>query len=119
MNRLALAIGAFMLVLVACAPQAEVQNNVGPWLISATPLEESVVLQGRYFGDGQAGEAQNSYVVMGANANGRGGFRAPVVSWTDSRIEVARPQSGQRYGYGFAFVYVDGTPSTGLPVNLD
>ncbi|HEX7003219.1 MAG TPA: hypothetical protein VF168_03430 [Trueperaceae bacterium] len=116
MNRLALvAIGLFLLALTACAPQAQVEDNVIPTLVSATVEGDTVVLQGRYFGDGQGGQANGSYVILGANANGNGGVRAPVVSWAPSRIEVSIPEGT---GYGYAFVYVDRIRSTGLPVNI-
>ena len=117
MNRLALvAIGLFLLALTACAPQAQVEDNVVPTLVSATVNGDSVLLQGRYFGDGQNGQANGSYVVLGANYNGGGGVRAPVVSWGPSRIEVSVPEGT---GYGYAFVYVDRLRSNGLPVNVN
>lgn len=116
-NRLALvAIGLFLLVLTACAPQAQVENNVIPTLVSTSVDDDTVVLQGRYFGDGQDGEASGSYVILGANYNGGGGVRAPVVSWSPSRIEVSVPEG---VGYGYAFVFVDGIRSTGLPININ
>jgi biotin transporter BioY len=115
-NRLALAIGLFVLVLSACAPQAQVENNVVPTLFSTSVRGDTVVLQGRYLGDGQGGEASGSYVLLGANYNGSGGVRAPVLSWTTNRIEVSVP-SGAGYGYGF--VFVDRLRSNGLPVDLN
>lgn len=114
-NRLALVLGLFILLLSACAPTPQVENNVVPTLVSSSVKGDTVVLQGRYFGDGQSGEAAGSYVVLGADYNGRGGVRAPVRSWSGNRIEVAIPEGA---GYGYAFVYVDRMPSNGLPVNL-
>jgi hypothetical protein len=114
-NRLALvAIGLFVLVLTACAPQASVENNVVPTLVATTVDGDEVLLQGRYFDDGQGGEANNSYVILGANYNGNGGVRAEVLSWSPNRILVSVPQGE---GYGYAFVFVDGIRSNGLPVN--
>ena len=116
MNRLALvAIGLFLLALTACAPQARVEDNVVPTLFSASVNGDTLVLQGRYFGDGQGGQADGSYVLLGANYNGGSGVRAPVVSWAPSRIEVTVPEGT---GYGYAFVFVDRLRSNGLPVNI-
>jgi hypothetical protein len=115
-NRLALVIGLFLLVLSACAPQPQVENNVVPTLVSATVKGDNVILQGRYFGDGQGGENAGSYVLLGANYSGAGGVRAEVLSWTAHRIEVRAPKGA---GYGYAFVFVDRIRSNGLPVNLN
>lgn len=115
-NRLALVIGVFVLVLSACAPQPQVENNVVPTLVSTTVKGDNVVLQGRYFGDGQGGESSGSYVTLGANYNGAGGVRAEVLSWTQNRIEVTIPRGA---GYGYAFVFVDRLRSNGLPVDLN
>ncbi|MEX2535896.1 MAG: hypothetical protein WD273_09910 [Trueperaceae bacterium] len=117
MNRLALfTFGLFVLVLSACAPQPQVENNVIPTLVSATVNNDVVVLQGRYFGDGQGGDAEGSYIILGANYNGAGGVRAPVTSWGPNRIEVTVPAGT---GYGYAFVFVDRIRSNGLPVNAN
>jgi hypothetical protein len=115
-NRLALVAGLFLLALSACAPQARVENNVVPTLVSTTVKGDSVILQGRNFGDGQGGQSGGSYVVLGADYGGGGGVRAEVVSWSGNRIEVNVPP---RAGYGYAFVYVDRVRSNGLPVNLN
>jgi hypothetical protein len=115
-NRLALVIGLFLLVLSACAPQPQVENNVVPTLVSATVKGDNVILQGRYFGDGQGGENAGSYVLLGANYSGAGGVRAEVLSWAAHRIEVRAPKGA---GYGYAFVFVDRIRSNGLPVNLN
>ena len=105
-----------LLILAACAPQTSVETNVQPTLFSATTPAEvggELVLQGRYFGDGQAGN--NSYVVLGADINGGGGGRIKTTSWTPSRITLDVPKN---VGYGFVFVFVDGVKSNGLPANL-
>lgn len=115
-NRLALVVGLFLLVLSACAPQPQVENNVVPTLVSASIKGDNVILQGRYFGDGQGGENARSYVMFGANYSGAGGVRATVLSWSNNRIEVSAPSGA---GYGYAFVFVEGLRSNGLPVNLN
>jgi hypothetical protein len=115
-NRLALVFGLFVLVLSACAPKAQVENNVVPTLVSTSVKGDTVVLQGRYFGDGAGGEDSGSYVILGAGYNGSGGVRAPVVSWTANRIEVSVPDGA---GYGYGFVFVDRIRSNGLPVDLN
>lgn len=107
-----------MLLLTACAPQSTVQNTVNPTLISVTvpPSGSGVVLlQGRYFGDGQGGDAAESYVLVGAKADGTQGVRVEPGNWTPSRIEFAMPNNA---GYGFVFVVVDGVMSNGMPANL-
>jgi len=104
------------LLLAACAPQTSVETNVQPTLFSVTSPGEvggELVLQGRYFGDGQGGTA--SYVVLGADINGDGGGRIKTTTWTPSRITLKVPKNA---GYGFAFIYVDGVKSNGLPANL-
>lgn len=107
-----------MLLLAACAPQSTVQNTVNPTLISVTvPQSDTgvVLLQGRYFGDGQGGGADESYVLVGAKADGTEGVRVEPGNWTPSRIEFAMPNNA---GYGFVFVVVDGVMSNGMPANL-
>ncbi|MEX2543255.1 MAG: hypothetical protein WD314_15720 [Trueperaceae bacterium] len=116
MNRLALVVGLFLLVLSSCAPQPQVENNVIPTLVSTTVQGDTVILQGRYFSDGRDGESAGSYVLLGANYSGTGGVRAEIVSWSGHRIEVAVPAGA---GYGYAFVFVDRIRSNGLPVNLN
>jgi hypothetical protein len=113
-----IALGLLAIALAACAPTASVETNVVPTLISVTPPQSSggtVVLQGRYFGDGHGGSAPNSYVLVGANMNGDGGLKVKATSWTANRIEFAEPQNG---GYGFVFVVVNGVQSNGLPANF-
>ncbi len=105
-----------LLALAACAPQTSVETNVQPTLFSVTAPDEvggELVLQGRYFGDGQGGNA--SYVVLGADINGEGGGRIKTTSWAPSRITLDVPRNA---GYGFVFVYVDEVKSNGLPANL-
>ena len=74
-----------------------------------------MLIQGRYFGDGLAGQAEDSYVLLGADVYGNGGIAVRASSWTSNRIEVAVPQNA---GSGFVFVYVRGNRSNGLPTTL-
>jgi len=113
-----------LVLLSACQPSTgltnRVANNVLPTLISATtPQTENdvLVLQGRYFGDGFAGENRNSYVILGARANGSGGFRIEPrpENWAPNRIVMGVPDG---IGYGYVFVVVDGVRSNGLPINI-
>ncbi|HLV11242.1 MAG TPA: hypothetical protein VKY42_02235 [Trueperaceae bacterium] len=119
MKRLAcLTLGLVALALSACAPQATVRSDVMPTLISVTVPDSpggTVVLQGRYFGDGFAGQADNSFVLVGANMNGEGGVQADVTMWSPTRIEFTAPE---RAGSGFVFVVVGGVRSNGLPASL-
>lgn len=119
MKRLAwITLGLAALVLSACAPTAGVRQDVVPTLISVTvpaTAGGTVVLQGRYFGDGFGGAADDSYVLVGADMKGEGGVQAAVGSWTPTRIEVTAPE---RAGSGFVFVVVGGQRSNGLPANL-
>lgn len=113
-----LALGLVALALAACAPSVSVSDNVVPTLISVTvppAAGGNVVLQGRYFGDGAAGVAENSYVIVGADMSGNGGVQPTVRSWTPTRIEFAAPDGA---GSGFVFVVVAGVRSNGLPANL-
>lgn len=111
-------------LLAACAPQSTIQNRVTPTLISVTVPQDDVgpvVLQGRYFGDGAGGDAENAegedntYVLVGANIDGTEGVRVEPGTWTPSRITFAVPANA---GYGFVFVVVNGVMSNGLPANL-
>ena len=119
MKRLAwLILGLVALALSACAPTVSVSDNVVPSLIaiSVPPAAGgNVVLQGRYFGDGFGGTAENSYVIVGADMSGNGGVQPTVTSWTPTRIEFLAPEGA---GSGFVFVYVAGVRSNGLPANL-
>ena len=118
MKRLALLIGLLSVLISACRPTVDIQNNVLPTLYSVTaPADRSgmVLLQGRYFGDGQDGGAEDSYVILGANVNAEGGVRVRASSWTPNRIEVGVPEGA---GSGFAFVVVRGQRSNGLSANL-
>src|SRR5690606_24383634 len=81
-------LGLAALALSACAPTSTVRNDVVPTLISVTVPQNAggtVVLQGRYFGDGFGGAADNSYVLVGADMNGDNGVQAQVDSWTPTR----------------------------------
>ncbi len=107
-------LGLALLLLVACAP-TPMQDNIRPHLVSVTPRPvvrpEVIVLQGRYFG----APGENSYVVLGADSSGEGGFRIPDIrEWSHNRIVVGAPNGG---GIGFALVEVDGVRSNVLPLN--
>lgn len=107
----------FLGLLAACTPQTGFETNVQPTLVSLTApgrFGDELVLQGRYFGDGQAGRKE-SYVILGADINGDGGGRLEATSWTPSRITANVPREA---GYGFVFIVVDGVKSNGLPANL-
>jgi hypothetical protein len=106
------------IALSACAPTAAVSNNVTPTLISVTGPQSvggTVELQGRYFGDGQGGNADNSYVIVGANMEGKNGIQVQPTSWSPTRITFVAPDGA---GYGWVFVIVGGVRSNGLPANL-
>lgn len=119
MKRLAwLILGLVAIAVSACAPATTVKNDVIPTLFSVTVPDSpggTVVLQGRYFGDGFGGEADNSFILVGADVNGDGGIMAEATSWSPNRIEFVAPE---RAGSGFVFVVVDGVRSNGLPANL-
>lgn len=119
MKRLAwIILGLAALALSACAPTSTVRTDVVPTLVSVTVPQTAggtVVLQGRYFGDGFGGAADDSYVLVGADMNGDNGVIAEVSSWSPTRIEVTSPE---RAGSGFVFVVVGGNMSNGLPANL-
>lgn len=104
-----------VLIFTACAPSLTVETNVQPTLFSATVREDSVLLQGRYFGDGRSGQSENSYVILGADVNGTGGVLVRPSVWTPNRIEVGIPSGA---GYGYIFVVVNGVRSNGLPASL-
>ena len=107
-----------MIGLMSCAPKVEIQRNVIPSLLSVTVPQQrggQVVLQGRYFGDGQGGLAENSYVVLGADSNAQGGVRISPNSWSPSKILLDVPTGA---GHGFVFVVVDGVISNGVPANM-
>jgi hypothetical protein len=103
--------GLALLLLAACAPTLTVQDNILPTLVSVTVRQDVVVLQGRYFG----APGETSYVVIGADSSGQGGFRIPDVrEWNSNRIVVGAPSG---VGIGFALVVVDGVRSNVLPIN--
>jgi hypothetical protein len=104
------------IALTACTPQVSIENNVIPQLYSAKVNDDSVVLQGRYFGDGQGGLSENSYVVVAGDVNCENGLAVRASSWSPSNVEIKGiPQSA---GYGFTCVVVDGIKSNALPINL-
>ena len=114
-----------LILLSACMPQAQqergvgIEQNVLPTLFSVTvPQREGdrLILQGRYLGDGRGGEADESYVILGADVRGNGGIRIKPGDWSPSRITLGRIPQG--VGYGHVFVVVDGVRSNGIPANL-
>ncbi|UCH24598.1 MAG: hypothetical protein JSV66_11665 [Trueperaceae bacterium] len=108
----------FVVLLGACGPAATVERNVLPTLVAITvpsSMDDQVVLQGRYLGDGSAGQANNSYVIIGADISGKGGLRVRPENWSATRIEFLAPEGA---GSGFVFVVVDGVRSNGLPASL-
>jgi hypothetical protein len=105
-----------VLALTACTPQASIENNVIPQLISAKIKDDgTVLLQGRYFGDGQAGASEASYVILGGDVNCENGVAVRAGTWSPSRVAVGIPNGA---GYGFTCVVVDGVKSNALPINL-
>ena len=111
-------LGIVALLLGACAPVVTVESNVLPTLISVTVPpsgDGAVVLQGRYFGDGFGGAAEDSYVIVGADISGDEGMRVTPSSWSTTRIEFDIPEGG---GTGFIYVVVAGVRSNGIPANL-
>jgi len=107
-----------LLALTACAPSAAVVTNVVPTLISVQLPQDgaTVVLQGRYFGDGRGGAAEDSYLIVGAASDCTGGVEIEAADWSNSRITFEDPGG---IGYGFVCVVVRGTLSNGLPLNLN
>ena len=70
MRHIAYILGVVGLLLAACTPSITVENQVLPSLYSVTVPEtvgETLVLQGRYFGDGASGALAESYVIVGAD----------------------------------------------------
>lgn len=103
--------GLALLLLAACAPTLNVQDDILPTLVSVTVRQDVVVLQGRYFG----APGETSYVIMGADGSGQGGYRIPDVrEWNSNRIVVGAPSG---VGIGFALVVVDGVRSNVIPIN--
>lgn len=113
MKRIVLALtGLTALLLVACAPQAQVATNVIPTLISVSTSNGEVVLQGRYFGNGGEG----SSVLVSADVDGEDGVSVTPSSWSSSRIVFDAPDD---VAPGFVFVVVDDVMSNGLPTDLN
>ena len=104
--------------LGACAPSQTIENNVIPTLFSVkrpSNTGQTLLLQGRYFGDGQNFQATDSYVILGADINGKGGVEVIPTAWSTTKLNVTIPENA---GAGFVFVVVDGTKSNGLPANI-
>lgn len=119
MKRLTWIVPLLAVALFGCAPPSVVESNVVPTLISVIVPEEpggTVSLNGRYLSDGQAGAAEDSYVVVGADSSCRNGVEVnDTQTWTNQRIEFAAPEG---VGSGFVCVVVAGTTSTSLPADL-
>lgn len=114
----AYAVLAVLLIgLCGCAAPAVLQQQVLPTLVSVTVAQDGsrgMLLQGRYFGDGQGGE--NSYVVVGATLDAQGGVTVrDTAEWSASRIRLSAPEG---VGRGYVFVVVDGQRSNGVPADL-
>ena len=110
---------AGLLALTACAPPAAVANNVVPTLISIQLPEDpaaQIILVGRYFGDGEGGTAEDSYLIVGARSDCTGGVRMKADSWTNDRIAFRDPGG---VGSGFVCVVAAGSTSNPLPANLN
>ncbi len=107
-----------IVLLGACAPSQTIENNIVPTLFSVTrPANtgQTLHLQGRYFGDGQNFQSKNSYVILGADVNGKGGIEVIPTAWSTTKLNVTIPENA---GSGFVFVVVDGARSNGLPANI-
>lgn len=105
--------------LTACAPPAAVENNVVPTLISIQLPEdpqEEIVLVGRYFGDGQTGGSEDSYLVVGAQSDCTGGVQVQGDDWSANRITFRDPGG---VGSGFVCVVAGGSVSNPLPADLN
>lgn len=114
--------GAVSGTLVSCAPRN--QSTVAgvtqpPTLIKvsqAAAIGETVTVQGRFMG-GQ----NTAYVLLGADADGKGGYKVPVSavkSWTDSEIVFTVP-SDAPVGGSWLYIVVGGMKSAnGLPFSI-
>jgi len=110
-----LVLSFLILGLSSCAPSAKVENNVIPTVFSVKVDGGNLIIQGRYFDDGQGGKAQASYVIVGGDVNGMGGNTTKALSWSAGKIVIAIPADAHS---GFVFVVVNGIKSNGLPVNV-
>ena len=119
MKHLFILICCCFLLLSACAPKVDLSTEVKPTLISVKVpqnTEGKLVLQGRYFGDGQGGAGVDSYVVLGADIDGENGVRVAPDEWSPSKIVINKVPLDA--GYGYAYVVVNGQASNALPANL-
>lgn len=108
--------------LASCAPRntaAVAGVTVAPVLIKVSPaasLGGQMTIQGRYLGG-----PSTSYVLLGADADGNGGYRVPaesIVSWTDTDITLTIP-SNAPVGGSWVYVVSGGTKSSnGLPFSI-
>ena len=105
-------------LLASCAPSQTIENNIIPTLFSVkrpSNTGQTLLLQGRYFGDGQNFQSKKSYVILGADVNGNGGIEVIPTAWSTTKLNVTIPENA---GAGFVFVVVDGAKSNGLPANI-
>ena len=109
-----LVLSLIILGLSSCAPKAKVENNVVPTIFSIKVDGRTMTIQGRYFDDGQGGKAQASYVIVGGDVNGNGGYTVKASSWSAGKIIAQIPAEAHS---GFVFVVVNGIKSNGLPAN--
>src|SRR5690554_262230 len=78
-----------LLVFAACAPQAQtVANTVMPQIFSIRTDGNTLLIQGRYLGDGAGGYDAGNYVLVGADMMGIGGRAYQPSTWSNSRLEV-------------------------------
>lgn len=110
----ALVLGLVITLMTSCAPATGIQSTVRPMIISITPKDGQLFIQGRYFGTGAGGAEAGNYVLAGADSRGEGGYVLTADSWTATHITAQLPGNPE---LGFVFVVVGGTQSTGLPVN--
>ena len=106
-----------LLVLAACAPQAQtVANTVMPQIFNLKPYGNTLLIQGRYLGNGTGGYEAGNFVLVGADMMGTGGRAYQPDSWTNSRIEVtiAANDPGRT-----VFVSVGGQLTNVLTINRD
>lgn len=108
--------------LASCAPRntaAVAGVTQAPVLIKASPaaaIGGQMTIQGRYLGG-----PSTSYVLLGADAEGNGGYKVPaeaIVSWTDTDITLKVPANAP-VGGSWVYVFVGGIKSSnGLPFSI-
>ena len=102
-------------LLGACAPQTQtVATSVLPQIFQISTDDDQVVIRGRYLGAGQGGHDSGNYVLIGADVNGVGGLAYTASDWSNNRIVVTVPVTGQS---GLIHVSVNGHLSNNLTIN--